>query len=58
MVHFPPPARPLTSPIGSYENGEKVLTEMKSRTTTVVTPSTRSTVGFPGILPASSVDAH
>ena len=57
MARRPPLARPPTNPIGSYKDGEKVLTELKQRTTTVVTPSTQSTMGFPGIL-TSSVDAH
>ena len=48
MARCPPPARPLTGPIGSYEDGEKILAEMKPRTTTVV---------FPGIL-TNYVDAH
>ena len=41
MARRPPPARPLISTMGSYKDGEKVLTEMKPRTTTVVTPSTQ-----------------
>ena len=57
MARCPPPAGPPTNPIGSYKDGEKVLTEMKPRTTTVAIPSTQSTVGFSGTL-ASSVDAH